>query len=155
MKRQQALKNVEILLIEDNPGDVLLTKEALDDARLDSRMHWAKDGVEALAFMQRTPPFANAPVPDLIFLDLNLPRKNGHEVLAFLKEDRRFRRIPVVVLTSSNAEADILRSYDHHANCYVTKPVDLETYMSVIQTINHFWKKVVTLPDADDETRRN
>lgn len=153
MSRLSATKDVEILLIEDNPGDVLLTKEALSDAKVENNVHWAKDGAEALAFMQNQPPFTDAPCPDLIFLDLNLPRKNGHEVLAFLKSDNRFKRIPVVVLTSSSAEADIVRSYDHHANCYITKPVDLEKFMSVIQATDHFWMKVVTLPNADDDTR--
>jgi len=152
MNQQAITRDVEILLIEDNPGDVLLTQEALDDAKIANKVHWARDGVEALAFMQRQPPFADAPRPDVIFLDLNLPRKNGHEVLAFLKSDRRFRRIPVVILTSSNAEADIARSYDHHANCYVTKPVDLEQFITAVQAIDHFWVKVVTLPDVSDDS---
>jgi chemotaxis family two-component system response regulator Rcp1 len=145
-------KEVEILLIEDNPGDVLLVKEALLDAKVTNNVHWAKDGVEALAFIQQQPPFADAPRPDLIFLDLNLPRMNGHEVLAFLKEDPRFKRIPVIVLTSSKAESDIARSYDHYANCYVTKPVDLDKFMTVVQSMDHFWIKVVTLPADDDES---
>ena len=146
------LREVEILLVEDNPGDVLLTKEALLEGKVRNRLHWALDGVEALAFLERKPPFIEAPHPDLIFLDLNLPRKSGHDVLTFIKSDSRFKRIPVVILTSSKAESDVLKSYDHFANCYVSKPVDLEKFMSVIQSINHFWLKVVTLPNETDET---
>lgn len=153
MNRPIAVKDVEILLVEDNPGDVLLTQEALSEAKVENTVHWARDGVEALAFLQKQPPFTGAPRPDLIFLDLNLPRKSGHEVLAFLKGDRRFKRIPVVILTSSSAEADIARSYEHHANCYVTKPVDLDNFMRVIREMDHFWMKVVTLPDPDDDAR--
>lgn len=146
------VKEVEILLVEDNPGDVLLTKEALDEGKVGNRLHWVKDGVEALAFLEKKSPFTEMPTPDVIFLDLNLPRKNGHDVLAFIKSDHRFRRIPVVVLTSSKAESDILLSYDQHANCYITKPVDLDKFMSVIQAIDHFWLKVVTLPNDEEET---
>ncbi|WP_206732405.1 response regulator [Janthinobacterium sp. 17J80-10] len=146
------LREVEILLVEDNPGDVLLTKEALLEGKVRNRLHWARDGVEALAFLECKPPFIEAPYPDVIFLDLNLPRKSGHDVLNFIKSDPRFKRIPVVILTSSKAESDVLKSYDHFANCYVSKPVDLEKFMSVIQSINHFWLKVVTLPNETDET---
>jgi len=145
-------RDVEILLVEDNPGDVLLTKEALDEGKVGNRLHWVKDGVEALNFLEKKPPFTESPTPDMIFLDLNLPRKNGHDVLSFIKSDRRFRRIPVVILTSSKAESDVLLSYDQYANCYVTKPVDLDKFMSVIQAIDHFWLKVVTLPNDEEET---
>lgn len=146
------LREVEILLVEDNPGDVLLTKEALLDGKVRNRFHWARDGVEAVAFLERKPPFSEAPRPDVIFLDLNLPRKSGHDVLSFIKSAPHLKRIPVVILTSSKAESDVLKSYDHFANCYVSKPVDLEKFMSVIQSINHFWLKVVTLPNETDET---
>lgn len=146
------VKEVEILLVEDNPGDVLLTQEALLDGKVDNRIHWAKDGDEAIAFLEGRAPFENVPRPHVIFLDLNLPRKSGHEVLTFIKSDPRFRSIPVVILTSSKAESDILRSYDHYANCYVTKPVDLDKFMKVIRSIDHFWLKVVTLPHAENET---
>lgn len=146
------LKEVEILMVEDNPGDVLLTQEALQDGRVSNRVHWVKDGVEALAFLERKPPFEDAPLPDVIFLDLNLPRKSGHDVLSFIKSDPRLKRLPVVVLTSSKAESDVIKSYDRYANCYVTKPVDLDKFMAVIQSINHFWLTVVTLPNEEDET---
>jgi CheY-like chemotaxis protein len=145
------VREVEILLVEDNPGDVLLTKEALHDAKVDNRIHWAKDGDEAIAFLESRKPFENAPRPHVIFLDLNLPRRSGHEVLTFIKSDPRFKTIPVVILTSSRAESDILRSYEHYANCYVAKPVDLDKFMKVIQSIDHFWLKVVTLPITENE----
>jgi chemotaxis family two-component system response regulator Rcp1 len=143
---------VEILLVEDNPGDVLLTQEALLDGKVDNRVHWAKDGDEAIAFLEKRVPFENVPRPHVVFLDLNLPRKSGHEVLTFIKSDQRFKSIPVVILTSSKAESDILRSYDHYANCYVTKPVDLDKFMQVIRSIDHFWLKVVMLPHPENET---
>lgn len=146
------INEVEILLVEDNPGDVLLTQEALLDGKVDNRVHWAKDGDEAIAFLEKRAPFENVPRPHVVFLDLNLPRKSGHEVLAFIKSDQRFKSIPVVILTSSKAESDILRSYDHYANCYVTKPVDLDKFMQVIQSIDHFWLKVVMLPHPENET---
>lgn len=143
---------VEILLVEDNPGDVLLTQEALLDGKVDNRIHWAKDGDEAIAFLEKRAPFDSAPRPHVVFLDLNLPRKSGHEVLAFIKSDERFKSIPVVILTSSKAESDILRSYNQYANCYVTKPVDLDKFMQVIRSIDHFWLKVVMLPHSENET---
>jgi CheY-like chemotaxis protein len=148
---QNTEKEVVILLVEDNPGDVLLTKEALQDGKVINAIHWAKDGDEALAFLTRQAPFNDAPHPDVIFLDLNLPRKSGHEVLSFVKSDQRLKRIPVVILTSSKAESDVLRSYEQYANCYITKPVDLEKFMSVIHAIDYFWLKVVRLPSEDDD----
>ncbi len=151
MRRQTEAKEVVILLVEDNPGDVLLTKEALLDGKVSNAVHWAKDGDEALAFLLREPPFDDVPRPDVIFLDLNLPRRSGHEVLVFIKSDERFKSIPVVILTSSKAESDVLHSYQHYANCYVTKPVDLDKFMAVIQAIDHFWVKVVTLPNDHDD----
>lgn len=139
-------RSIEILLVEDNPADVRLTQEALKERRIVNRLHVARDGIEALEFLHRRPPFATAPRPDLILLDLNLPRMDGREVLAEIKSDDNFKCIPVVVLTTSCAEQDILRSYDLHANCYVQKPVDLEQFFRVISTIEDFWMSIVTLP---------
>jgi two-component system, chemotaxis family, response regulator Rcp1 len=137
---------IEILLVEDSPADVDLTREALEDAKVRNNLHVASDGVEALAFLRREGPYANAPRPDLILLDLNLPKKDGREVLAEIKADPIQRRIPVVVLTTSEAEQDILRSYDLHANCYITKPVDLEQFVTVVRSIEDFWLAIVKLP---------
>jgi len=137
---------IEILLVEDNPGDMRLTKEALKEGKVYNNLHWAKDGVEALEFLRREGKFADAPRPDIILLDLNLPRKDGREVLSVIKNDDLLRNIPVVVLTTSKAEEDVLKSYALHANCYVTKPVDLEKFIVVVQSIDKFWLTVVTLP---------
>jgi chemotaxis family two-component system response regulator Rcp1 len=139
---------VEILLVEDNPGDVRLTKEALKEGKVYSNLHWAKDGVEALEFLRHRGKFTDAPRPDIILLDLNLPKKDGREVLSEIKSDDDLKRIPVVILTTSKAEEDVLRSYQLHANCYVTKPVDLEKFIVVIQSIDRFWLTVVTLPNG-------
>lgn len=139
---------VEILLVEDNPGDVRLTREALKEGKVYSNLHWAQDGVEALEFLRRQGKFAAAPRPDIILLDLNLPRKDGREVLFEIKNDDDLKRIPVVILTTSKAEEDVLRSYELHANCYVTKPVDLEKFIVVVQSIDRFWLTVVTLPNG-------
>lgn len=135
---------IEILLVEDNPGDVRLTREALRDAKVRNNLHVVSDGEEAVAFLRRAAP--HAAVPRLILLDLNLPRKDGREVLEEIKGDPDLRRIPVVIVTSSEAEADILRSYDLHANCYITKPVDLDGFMSVVRQIEEFWLAIVKLP---------
>jgi chemotaxis family two-component system response regulator Rcp1 len=137
---------VEILLVEDNPGDVRLTKETLKDSKLLNRMSIVSDGVEAMAFLRREGSYAAAARPDLILLDLNLPRKNGREVLAEIKEDEHLRRIPVVVLTTSVAERDVLKAYDLHANCYIKKPVNLDQFTSVVRAIEAFWFTIVTLP---------
>ncbi len=137
---------VEILLVEDNPGDVRLTEEAIREAKISNRLHVAGDGEEAVAFVRRQGAHANQPRPDLILLDLNLPKKDGREVLQDLKSDPDLHRIPVVVLTSSAAEQDILRTYDLHANAYVTKPVDLEQFMRVVSSIQCFWLNIVKLP---------
>ncbi|HLX23592.1 MAG TPA: response regulator [Usitatibacter sp.] len=137
---------VEILLVEDNPGDHRLTKEALHEGKVYNNLHWVQDGVEALEFLQRRGKHANAPRPDIILLDLNLPKKDGRQVLSEIKQDQALRAIPVVILTTSAAEEDVLRSYDLHANCYVTKPVDLEKFIVVVQSIDRFWLSVVTLP---------
>jgi CheY-like chemotaxis protein len=136
----------EILLVEDNPGDVRLTKEALRDGKLTTRLSVVNDGVEALAFLHREGQYANAPRPDMILLDLNLPLKDGREVLAEIKADPDLRPIPVVIITSSEAEQDILKTYQLNANCYVTKPVDLEQFIKVVHNIHDFWLTVVKLP---------
>ena len=137
---------IEILLVEDNPGDARLTIEAMREAKMRNRIHVVEDGVEAMEFLRHQGRFGDAPRPDLILLDLNLPRKDGREVLAEVKSDPDLRRIPVVVLTTSRAEEDVLRAYDLHANCYVTKPVDLAQFMKIVSQIDEFWVKVVTLP---------
>ena len=140
-------RSVEILLVEDSPGDVRLTKEALREAKVRNKLHVVNDGVEALAFLRRQGKYDAAPRPDVILLDLNLPRKDGREVLAEIKDDDDLRRIPVVILTTSQDERDILRAYDLHANCYITKPVDLDQFIAVIQSIESFWLTIVTLPE--------
>ncbi len=137
---------VEILLVEDNRGDARLTREALKEGKVYNNLHWVKDGVEALEFLHRRGKHKDAPRPDIILLDLNLPKKDGREVLQEIKADDRLRRIPVVVLTTSKAEEDVLRTYSLHANCYVTKPVDLEQFIKVVKSIDNFWLTVVTLP---------
>jgi two-component system, chemotaxis family, response regulator Rcp1 len=139
---------VEILLVEDNPGDVRLTREALREGKVSNRLHVAADGEEALAFLRREGEHADAVRPDLILLDLNLPKKDGRQVLAEVKADPALRQIPVVILTSSQAEEDICRSYDLHANCYVTKPVDLDQFMTVVRAVEDFWLAIVRLPSA-------
>lgn len=138
---------IDILLVEDSPADVDLTREALEDAKVRNTLHVVSDGVAAMEFLRQEGDYADAPRPDLILLDLNLPKKDGREVLADVKADPALRRIPVVILTTSEAEQDILRSYDLHANCYVTKPVDLEQFISVIKSIEKFWLVIVKLPD--------
>ena len=137
---------IEILLVEDNPGDVRLTMEALHDGKVRNNLHVAKDGVEAMAFLRQEGPHASAVRPDLVLLDLNLPRKDGREVLAEIKADLELKTIPVVVLTTSTAEQDVLRSYQLQANCYISKPVDLEQFITVVRSIEDFWLTIVTLP---------
>lgn len=137
---------VEILLVEDNPGDVRLTIEALRDAKVRNRLTVAKDGVEAMACLRQEGQWADAPRPDLILLDLNLPRKDGRQVLQEIKNDLELRSIPVVILTTSRAEEDIVRSYNLHANCYISKPVDLDQFITVVKSIEDFWLTIVTLP---------
>ena len=139
---------VEILLVEDNRGDARLTREALKEGKVYNNLHWVKDGVEALDFLHKRGKHEGAPKPDIILLDLNLPKKDGREVLQEIKADERLMRIPVVVLTTSKAEEDVLRTYALHANCYVTKPVDLEQFIKVVKSIDNFWLTVVTLPDG-------
>lgn len=138
-------RTIEILLVEDNPGDVRLTLEALKEGKMYNNVSVARDGVEAMEFLRQQGKFVDAQRPDLIFLDLNLPKKDGREVLAEIKEDASLRRIPVVILTTSQAEQDILRTYDLHANCYITKPVDMDQFITVVQSIENFWFSVVKL----------
>ncbi|WP_404790479.1 response regulator [Altericista sp. CCNU0014] len=137
---------IEILLVEDNPGDVELTALALEESQLWVRLNVVENGVAALDFLYRQSGYAKAPHPDLILLDLNLPKKSGHEVLAELKADERFRRIPVVVLTTSVAEEDILRAYNFHANCYIQKPGSFSEFNEVIKSLENFWFEIVRLP---------
>ncbi len=139
-------KPIEILLVEDNAADVRLTEEALKEGKVRNHLHVARDGMEALEFLHRQGRFKDATRPDLILLDLNLPRRDGREVLADIKNDPELKMIPVVVLTTSSAEADILKSYKLHANCYITKPVDLEQFVNVVKSIDDFWLTVVRLP---------
>ena len=141
---------VEILLVEDNPADVRLTIEALKDAKVSNKLHVAVDGVEALSFLRREGEYADSVRPDLILLDLNLPKKDGLVVLSEIKEDEGLKHIPVVVLTSSSEEKDILAAYDHHVNAYVTKPVDLNDFLNVVKGLEDFWLSIVRLPlDGD------
>lgn len=140
------LKAIDILLVEDNPGDVRLTQEALLDAKVRNTLHVVSNGVEALAFLRQTGKYAQELHPDLILLDLNLPQVSGSEVLEQIKEDEELRRIPVVVLTTSQAERDIVKSYNLHANAYVVKPVDLEQFIVVVKSIESFWLEIVRLP---------
>ncbi len=137
---------IDVLLVEDDPGDALMTQEAFEHHKIRNTLHVVKDGVEALAFLRREGEFADAPRPGLILLDLNLPRKDGREVLAEVKADADLRHIPVVVLTTSDAEEDILRSYSLHANAYVTKPVDFDRFIEVVRQIDDFFVTVVKLP---------
>ncbi len=139
-------RSIEILLVEDSEGDVRLTREALRDAKLANNLHVVTDGEAAIAFLRREGPYADAKKPDLILLDLNLPKKDGREVLADIKSDPALRRIPVVVLTTSQAERDIITSYDLHANCFISKPVDLDQFVTVVSSIKEFWFTIVKLP---------
>ena len=147
MKRN--VETIDILLVEDNPGDVRLTREALKDAKVLNEVYVAQDGVEAMQFLHKEGKFADAPVPDLILLDLNLPRKDGREVLAEIKQDPKLKRIPVVVLTTSKADEDIIRTYNLHANAYITKPVDLNRFIEIIHTLEEFWFSIVKLPPKE------
>jgi chemotaxis family two-component system response regulator Rcp1 len=137
---------ITVLMVEDSPSDALMTREAMNHAKVINELHVVEDGVEALAFLRREGKYANVPRPDLILLDLNLPRKDGREVLAEIKADDAMRLIPVVVLTTSKAEEDIVRAYGLHANCYITKPVDFMAFTEVVRSIRSFWFSVVTLP---------
>jgi two-component system response regulator len=137
---------VEILLVEDNPGDAVLTREAFKDCKLLNAMHHVDDGVEAMAFLHQEGTYARRPRPDLILLDLNLPRMDGREVLAEIKRDELLKHIPVIILTTSNDERDILKAYNLHANCFITKPIVLERFLAVVRSIEEFWLTTVRLP---------
>ena len=146
MRMPEHVESIEVLLVEDDLGDVVLIQEAFEDNKVRNRLHCVSDGVDALRFLRRQDEFADAPRPDLILLDLNLPRKDGREVLAEIKGDDALRHIPVVVLTTSKAEEDVLRSYKLHANAYVTKPVDFDRFIEVVRQIDEFFVEVVRLP---------
>ena len=137
---------MQILLVEDNPGDIRLTQEALKEGEIPNVLHVVKDGVEAMEFLRKKDKYAQMPTPDIILLDLNLPRKDGREVLADIKTDENLKMIPVIVLTTSDTDQDIIRSYKLHANCFITKPVDLELFIFIIRQIETFWFKVIKLP---------
>ena len=146
MNTIEAGKQVDILLVEDNPGDVRLTQEALKEARVINELSVVSNGEEAMSFLHRSGSYSTAPRPDMILLDLNLPRMDGREVLAEIKADPNLKRIPVVVLTTSSAEKDIVTTYNLHANCYITKPVDLDQFLDVVKSIEGFWLTIVKLP---------
>jgi len=146
MSKPSEGKLIDILMVEDSEGDARLAREAMRDSKIKNTLHQVRDGDEAMAFLRHTGRFADAPRPDLILLDLNLPRKSGQEVLEEIKVDPELKCIPVVILTVSSEEADILRSYNLHANCYITKPIDLTQFMTVIKSIEDFWLTIVKLP---------
>ena len=148
---ESSLHPIEILLVEDNPGDSRLAKEALKESKLKNNLYVAEDGVEAMNFLYKKGKYSKMPRPDLVILDLNLPKKDGREVLAEIKNDDNLKRIPVVILTISKAEEDILRTYNLHANCYVTKPLDLDQFMKVVRSIEDFWLTIVKLPNGKNE----
>lgn len=139
-------KIVEILMAEDDEGDALMTKEALAEAKVANRLHLVSDGEQAIEFLQKKGSYINSPTPDMILLDLNMPRMNGYEVLDWVKNHQTFKRIPVVILTTSDSEQDVIKSYDNRANCFITKPVDLKQFMKVVQYIDEFWMGIVRLP---------
>ena len=143
------VKSVNILLVEDNPGDADLAREALLDSKLNNSLDVVDDGEKAMAYLRREGVYGEAPRPDLILLDLNLPKKDGREVLAEIKSDDDLRRIPVVILTTSRAEEDVLKTYDLHANCYITKPIDLNQFLHVVRSIEDFWLSIVVLPPKE------
>jgi len=151
MKIGKHHKPVEILLVEDNPGDIRLTEEALREGRVSNNLHKVENGVEAMAFLRRRGKYADAAHPDLVLLDLNLPLKDGREVLEEIKSDEQLKRIPVIVLTTSSAEVDILHTYDNHGNAYITKPIDLDQFVKAIKAIEDFWFKIAMLPGTKNE----
>ncbi len=146
MNHQTAIMPIEVLLVEDNPGDAQLTRIALEDSKISVNLNVVEDGVEAMAFLRKQGNYADAPHPDIVLLDLNLPRKDGREVLAEIKADQSFKRIPVVVLTTSQSEEDILKAYNLSANCFITKPVDFDQFVKIVQSIENFWFAIVKLP---------
>lgn len=139
-------KQIEILLVEDNPGDIRLTKEALKDGKINNNINVVMDGEQAIAYLKKQNEFANSVSPDLILLDLNLPKLSGREVLEFIKNDDAIKHIPVIILTTSKAEEDILQSYQHYANCYITKPVDFDQFSEVVKQLEDFWFSIVKIP---------
>ncbi|MBM4261967.1 MAG: response regulator [Deltaproteobacteria bacterium] len=149
MVNSHGLQTIEVLLVEDNAGDIRLTKEALKESSLLIHLNVARDGEEAMAFLRREGVHAGAPTPDLILLDLNLPRKDGREVLQEIKADADLKRIPVVVLTTSEADSDILTTYGLHANCYITKPVDMDQFIKIVKLLEEFWFTIVKLPSRE------
>lgn len=150
MSSNKFVKAITILLVEDNPGDADLAREALQGSKMNNDLHVVDDGEKAMAFLRREGGYSSAPRPDLILLDLNLPRKDGREVLAEIKEDESLKRIPVVILTTSRAEEDVLKTYNLHANCYITKPIDLHQFLHVVQSIEDFWLSIVLLPPREE-----
>ncbi len=151
MNTETIVKPIDILLIEDNPGDVRLTIEALKEGKVYNNLSCAENGEDALNFLRKKGKYANAVRPNLIILDLNLPKKDGREVLKEVKEDPDLKRIPIVVLTSSSAEEDILKSYDLHANCYIKKPLDINQFINIVHSIKEFWFSIVLLPPKTRE----
>jgi len=145
----KSMNHIDILLVEDSPADVLITREAFAEFKIVNPLHVVEDGVEAMAFLNQEGKYASKPRPELILLDLNLPRKNGREVLAEIKADPRFKSIPVVILTTSHSEKDVLQAYDQHANCYIVKPVGFDNFVEAMKTIRQFWFSVVTLPPEE------
>ncbi|MEA5516892.1 response regulator [Nodularia sp. UHCC 0506] len=146
MNNSTAIMPIEVLLVEDNPGDAELTRIALEDSKIAVNLNVVEDGVEAMAFLRKQENYAKAPHPDIILLDLNLPKKDGREVLAEIKADQNLRRIPVVVLTTSQSEEDIVKAYNLSANCFITKPVDFDQFVKIVQSIENFWFAIVKLP---------
>ena len=143
------VKSINILLVEDNPGDADLAREALDSSKMNNNLQVVDDGEKAMAFLRREGSYFDVPRPDLILLDLNLPKKDGRQVLAEIKADAGLKRIPVVILTTSQAEEDVLKSYNLHANCYITKPIDLNQFLHVVRSIEEFWLSIVVLPPKE------
>ena len=146
MSDAKLVKPIDILLVEDNQGDADLTREVLENSKFHNRLHVVEDGEKAMAFLHREGPYTDAPRPELILLDLNLPRKDGREVLAEIKADDSLKQIPVVILTTSSAEEDILKTYNLHANCFITKPIDINQFLNVVKSIENFWLSIVVLP---------
>jgi len=151
MANGACLRAIDILLVEDNPGDVDLAREALGMGKLHNTLHVVQDGMAAMEFLRKKGKFAASPRPDLIILDLNLPKKDGRQVLAEVKEDESLKRIPVVILTTSSAEEDVLKTYNLHANCFITKPIDIKQFLRVVQSIEEFWLSIVVLPNGENK----
>lgn len=146
----ERLKAIDILLAEDNIGDIRLTEEAIKESKLKINLHVVMNGEEAMKYLRKEGKYENEPRPDLIVLDLNMPKKDGRQTLAEIKSDQKFKKIPVVILTISKAEKDVLESYEHHANCYITKPLDMDKFVDVVKTLDNFWFSIVTLPSTSN-----